>query len=65
MLHLKLPKFPYFIGKPPEHFVYFSLSYFNTRKSIFIKKSCCILIINKDQVMNNEWTNMGKLTLTL
>lgn len=62
MLHSKLPEFPYFIGKPPKHFVYFSLSYFNTRTSIIIKKSCSILIINKDQVMHNEWTNMGKLT---
>ena len=61
MLHSKLPEFPYFIGKPPKHFVYFPLSYFNTRTSIIIKKSCCILISNKDQVMNNEWTNMGKL----
>ena len=62
MLHSKLPEFPYFIGKPPKHFVYFSLSYFNTRTSIIIKKNCCILISNKDQVMNDEWTNMGKLT---
>jgi len=62
MLHSKLLAFPNFIGKPPEHFVYFSLSYFNTRTSIIINKSCCILIINKDQVINNEWTNMGKLT---
>ena len=55
MLHSKFPEFPYFIGK-------LSLSYFNTRASIIIKKSCCILISNKDQVMNNEWTNMEKLT---